>query len=99
MPFQNQECVLHLLLLTGFDAVGLVDWIGPDEHGETEGACRGPHTTQEGSRSGGEFFDFFRCNPLKSPDSTKGIQGNASFFPWFSLDFLARSLPASCIQG
>ena len=55
---------------------------------ETEGACGGPRTTQEASRSGREFFYFFRCNPLKSPNSTKGIQGNASFFlgfPWISL--------------
>jgi hypothetical protein len=28
---------------------------------------------------------------LKMPDSAKGIQGNASFFPWFSLDFLAAN--------
>jgi hypothetical protein len=35
-----------------------------------------------------DFFIWIRCNPLKSPDSTKGIQGNASFFPWISLDFL-----------
>ena len=33
-----------------------------------------------------KFFIFFRCNPLKSPDSAKGIQGNARIFPWFSLD-------------
>jgi hypothetical protein len=33
-----------------------------------------------------EIFIWIRCNPLKSPDSTKGIQGNASFFPWFYLD-------------
>jgi hypothetical protein len=35
------------------------------------------------------FFIWIRCNPLKSPDSTKGIQGNASFFAWISLDLLA----------
>jgi hypothetical protein len=35
-----------------------------------------------------KFFIWIRCNPLKSPDSTKGIQGNASFFAWISLDFL-----------
>ena len=35
-----------------------------------------------------KFFIWIRCNPLKSPNSTKGIQGNASFFAWISLDFL-----------
>jgi hypothetical protein len=35
------------------------------------------------------FFIWIRCNPLKSPNSAKGIQGNASFFPWFYLDLLA----------
>jgi hypothetical protein len=35
--------------------------------------------------SGGRFFYFFLCNPLKSPDSTKEIQGNARIFPCFYL--------------
>jgi hypothetical protein len=35
-----------------------------------------------------EFFIWIRCNPLKSPDSAKGIQGNPSLFVWFSLDLL-----------
>jgi hypothetical protein len=35
-----------------------------------------------------EIFIWIRRNPLKSPDSTKGIQGNPSLFPWFYLDFL-----------
>ena len=35
-----------------------------------------------------EFFIWIRCNPLKSPDSAKENQGNASFFPWISLVFL-----------
>jgi hypothetical protein len=38
---------------------------------------------------GTDFFIWIRCNPLKSPDSAKGIQGNASFFAWFYLVFLA----------
>jgi hypothetical protein len=38
------------------------------------------------AKKGEEFFIFFRCNPLKSPDSAKGIQGNASYFAWFYLD-------------
>jgi hypothetical protein len=33
-----------------------------------------------------KFFIWIRRNPLKSTDSTKGIQGNARLFPWFSLD-------------
>jgi hypothetical protein len=35
-----------------------------------------------------EIFVWIRRNPLKSPDSTKGIQGNPSLFPWFYLGFL-----------
>src|ERR1700727_967987 len=34
----------------------------------------------------GKIFVWIRRNPLKSPDSAKGIQGNASLFPWISLD-------------
>jgi hypothetical protein len=34
---------------------------------------------------GKDFFIWIRCNPLKSPDSDEGIQGNPSIFPWFSL--------------
>jgi hypothetical protein len=66
---------------------------------EADGALAAIRTTREASRSGEEFFSFFRCNPLKSPDSTKGIQGNASFFPWIPLDFLARDSPIGCIRG
>ena len=36
-----------------------------------------------------DFFIWIRRNPLKSPVSAKGIQGNPSFFPWICLDFLA----------
>jgi hypothetical protein len=35
-----------------------------------------------------KIFIWIRHNPLKSPDSAKGIQGNPSLFPWFYLDFL-----------
>ena len=31
------------------------------------------------------FFIWIRCNPLKSPDSGRKIQGNPSIFPWFYL--------------
>jgi hypothetical protein len=37
----------------------------------------------------GRFFIWIRCNPLKRPNSAKGIQGNPSLFPWFYLDLLA----------
>jgi hypothetical protein len=47
----------------------------------------------------GEFFYFFRRNPLKSPDSIKGIQGNARIFPCFYLDFLARYSRFGCTSG
>jgi hypothetical protein len=53
--------------------------------------CRSRFETfrpQPGTRvkAGGDFFIWIRRNPLKSPDSAKGIQGNASTFPWFTLD-------------
>jgi hypothetical protein len=44
----------------------------------------------------GEFFPWIRRNPLKSPESAKGIQGNPSFFPWISLDFLG--FPWFCLD-
>jgi hypothetical protein len=42
-------------------------------------------------RQGQDFFIWIRRNPLKSLDSTKGIQGNEAIFlgfPWIHLDFL-----------
>jgi len=36
----------------------------------------------------GNFFIWIRCNPLKSPDSAKENQGNASFFSWIYLVLL-----------
>jgi hypothetical protein len=38
------------------------------------------------SKTEGDFFIWIRRNSLKSLDSAKGIQGNASDFPWFSLE-------------
>ena len=38
------------------------------------------------------FFIWIRRNPLKSPDSTKEIQGNPSYFPWIYLDLAWISL-------
>src|ERR1700722_3304234 len=60
------------------------------------GSCPQPGTRVGGGR---EFFTWIRCNALKSPDSTKGIQGNASNFPWFSLDSFARNSRLSCIHA
>jgi len=39
--------------------------------------------------TGKDFFAWIRRNPLKRGESTKGIQGNASFFPWIYLLLLA----------
>jgi hypothetical protein len=33
---------------------------------------------------GKKFFIWIRSNPLKSPDSAKGIRGNPSDFIWIS---------------
>jgi hypothetical protein len=35
------------------------------------------------------FLIWIRRNPLKSPESAKGIQGKTRNFPWIYLDFLA----------
>jgi hypothetical protein len=45
--------------------------------------------TRRASYAKGSFFNFFPHNPLKRPNSAKEKQGNASFFPCFSLVFLA----------
>ena len=37
-----------------------------------------------------KFFIWIRCNPLKSPESAKGIQGNTSNFIWICLLFVWR---------
>jgi len=46
-----------------------------------------------GNREGKNFFIWIRCNPLKSPESAKEIQGNASVFAWFYLDLLGFIWP------
>jgi hypothetical protein len=48
-----------------------------------------------GNREGKNFFIWIRCNPLKSPESAKEIQGNASFFACFNLDLLGFLWPPS----
>src|SRR3984957_2720633 len=62
------------------------------------GIFRGAQSPRRVQRAA-NFFIWIRHNPLKSPDSTKGIQGNPRNFPWFSLHFLARNSLASCICG
>jgi hypothetical protein len=56
-----------------------------DARSGVEAFCTQPETRVE-AWSG--FFIWIRCNPLKSPDSAKEKQGNASFFAWIYLDFL-----------
>jgi hypothetical protein len=65
----------------------------PDESGETAFV----HNPEREFRSKRLFY-FFGHNLLKSPNSTKEIQLNPSFFPWFSLDLLARNSPDGCIR-
>jgi hypothetical protein len=43
------------------------------------------------------FLLWIPRNPLKSPESAKGIQGNPRNFPWFCLHFLARNSPPNCV--
>ena len=59
------------------------------ENGESCPRDGAPHNlTRE--FNGLEIFLFgFARKSLKSPNSAKGIQGNASLFAWISLDFLA----------
>ena len=53
---------------------------GPQPGGESPRLFEKPSRPQPGARVRGEeeFFIWIRCNPLKSPDSAKGIQGNPS---------------------
>jgi hypothetical protein len=64
--------------------------------GRTRLRASGP---QPGTRVGDrrDFFIWIRRNALKSPISAKGMQGNASDFPWISLDLFARRSRLSCI--
>jgi hypothetical protein len=94
MCFQNTEFVLGYFYRTD-----LRDWLCRWKEAGTEGPWDGLRTTRQASWSGRRFFYFFRSNPLISLESKKGIQGNASFFPFFSLHFLARDSPAGCISG
>jgi hypothetical protein len=70
---RNQECPPSVLATGGQESEPL----------ETFG--QQPQTRVAGKKN---FFIWIRCNPLKSPDSAKGIQGNPSLFPWFYLVFL-----------
>jgi len=44
-----------------------------------------------------DFFIWIHRNPLISPNSAKGIQGNASFFAWISLDLLVACRDAGVV--
>ena len=57
-----------------------------------------PRTTWRASSGEADFFIWIPRNPLKRPDSTKGIQGNASYFAWIFLDFLGGNSRYSCIR-
>jgi hypothetical protein len=52
-----------------------------------------PRTLAEGGTREKNYFIFFARNPLKNPDSAKGIQGNPSLFPWIYLDLLGFIWP------
>jgi hypothetical protein len=54
-----------------------------------EVSSRAPRSQPEARlESREDFFIWIRRNPLKRPESAKGIQGNASLFPWIYLVFL-----------
>src|SRR5271167_712143 len=72
------------------------DGRGQESQGPLEASGRQPETRVKEPR---DFFYFFRRNPLKSPDSTKGIQGNPRTFPCFYLDFLASNSRCGCAGG
>jgi hypothetical protein len=40
----------------------------------------------------GDFFIWIRYNPLKSPESAKGMQGNKRSFPWHFLAFICTEV-------
>jgi hypothetical protein len=61
-------------------------WENNDSKNAFKAACPQPETRVEARK---DFFIWIRRNPLKSPDSAKGIQGNPSFFAWIYLVFLA----------
>jgi hypothetical protein len=56
-------------------------------HAVTLGRAQTARSAQ-GTKEGKDFFVWIRRNPLKRPDSAKGIQRNPSLFPWISLNFL-----------
>jgi hypothetical protein len=68
---------------------GKFDFVGPSGGGATkkEDAARFCDIWDTVWREK-RFFIWIRRNPLISPDSAKEIQGNASFFAWFSLVLL-----------
>src|SRR5580704_6909410 len=49
-----------------------------------------------GETTGRKNFIWIRRNPLKSPNSAKGIQGNPSDFVWFYLVFFGQICIGLC---
>jgi hypothetical protein len=86
--------MIYVFLLDGPMGLAGGGWMG-----KAKGKALATLRAQPGTRvkAKGNFFICFGRNHLKNPDSTKGIQGNASLFPWLYLDFLARNSPAGCI--
>jgi hypothetical protein len=84
------------MILSSLLSVGI--WRGPRAGEAARNGVRDLEgsTIREASSANGDFFIWIRRNPLKSLDSTKGIQGNPRNFPWFFLHFLARNSPYSC---
>jgi hypothetical protein len=56
----------------------------------TIGRAQTAHSAQ-GTKEGKDFFVWIRRNPLKRPDSAKGIQEIQSLFPWISLDLFGAN--------
>jgi hypothetical protein len=78
--------MLFIFLLAERAASGAAD--GEREWGETATAAF--HIQPEARVTPrADFFVWIRRNPLKGPESAKGIQRNARTFPWIYLDFLA----------
>jgi hypothetical protein len=81
---KEKSCAIYSLIRQ-IQSAPQVARTGYGARGESQalGVLSGPNLSEK------DFFIWIRRNPLKRPNSAKGIQGNASFFPWISLDFLA----------
>jgi len=77
---KSEICVTNILV----DPRAVDAWVKGRECVSPRGFRAQPVTRVE---AGEDFFIWIRCNPLKSPDSAKGIQGNPSIFPLVLLGF------------